>query len=214
MTPGARPSSLADLARPGLLLGVSGPSGSGKTQLAMQLAARASSRGRRVFFQDVSGSLRPERLEQMGADACLVTVHRATNVSEQMAADDGGASLLISDDAADLISFEYPRASARRERERLFHGHVLRMALAARGGKAAAVFCSGPEYEDVLDLFSHVRVRLWREPAGRGAGGQDARRCSCSTAFAGWGGGFEIRRGGLRADNNYLLGGLLQQGGS
>ena len=214
MTPGARPSSLADLARPGLLLGVSGPSGSGKTQLAMQLAARASSRGGRVFFQDVSGSLRPERLEQMGAEAGLVTVHRPTNVSEQMAADGGGASLLISDDAADLISFEYPRASARRERERLFYGHALRMALAARGGKAAAVFCSGPEYEDVLDLFSHVRVRLWREPAGRGAGGQDARRCSCSTAFAGWGGGFEIRRGGLRADNNYLLGGLLQPSGS
>lgn len=207
-----KPSTLADLARPGLLLGVSGPSGSGKTQLAMQLAARASSRGARVFFQDMSGSLRPERLEQMGAEAGLVTVHRATNVSEQMAADGGGASLLISDDAADLISFEYPRASARRERERLFYGHVMRMALAARGSKAAAVFCSGPEYEDVLDLFSHVRVRLWREPAG--AGGPDARRCSCSTAFAGWGGGFEIRRGGLRADNNYLLGGLLQQGGS
>ena len=212
MTPGARPSSLADLARPGLLLGVSGPSGSGKTQLAMQLAARASSRGARVFFQDISGSLRPERLEQMGADAGLVTVHRATNVSEQLAADGGGASLLVSDDAADLISFEYPRASARRERERLFYGHVRRLALAAHGGKAAAVFCSGPEYEDVLDLFSHVRVRLWREPAGHG--GPDARRCSCSTAFAGWGGGFEIRSGGLSADNNYLLGGLLHPSGS
>ena len=213
MTPGARPSPLADLARPGLLLGVSGPSGSGKTQLAMQIAARASSRGARVFFQDVSGSLRPERLEQMGADAGLVTVHRATNVSEQLAADGGGASLLVSDDAADLISFEYPRASARRERELLFYRHVLRLALAARGGKAAAVFCSGPEYEDVLDLFSHVRVRLWREPAGRGADGPDARRCSCSTASAGWGGGFEIRKDGLRADNNYLLGGLLGPGG-
>ena len=84
------------LARPGLLLGVSGPSGSGKTQLAMQLAARASSLGRRVMFQDASGSLRPERLAQMGADARLVTVHRVTNVSEQLALRPGGAALVVS----------------------------------------------------------------------------------------------------------------------
>lgn len=211
MTPGARPSSLADLARPGLLLGVSGPSGSGKTQLAMQLAARASSRGRRVFFQDASGSLRPERLGQMGADTDLVTVHRATNVSEQMAARADGADLVVSDDAADLISFEYPRASGRRERERLFYRHVSALARAARAGAAAAAFCSGPEYEDVLDMFSHVRVRLSRGAAEDGAG--ERRRCACSTAFGGWGGGFEIRADGLRADNNYLLGGLFAADG-
>lgn len=177
------------LARPGLLLGVSGPSGSGKTQLAMQLAARASSRGRRVMFQDASGSLRPERLGQMGGDARLVTVHRVTNVSEQLSLRPGGASLVVSDDAGDPASFEYPRASSRRDRERVFGGHVRALARLARAGAAAAVFCSGPEYEDILDMHSHVRVRLRRAPP----------RCSCSTAFCGWGAGIRIGEGGLDA---------------
>lgn len=201
----AAPAALfAELARAGLLLGVSGPSGSGKTQLAMQLAAGASSRGRRVVYQDVSGSLRPERLEQMGADAGLVRVHRPASVSEQLSADFAGASLLVSDDADDLVAFEHWRPSARRERERLFHRHVSNLARLARAGAAVAVFCSGAEFEDSLDMHSHVRARLSRFP----------RRCSCSTAFGGWGAAFEIGGAGLSADNDYLLAGLFARGGA
>lgn len=193
----------AELARPGLLLGVSGPSGSGKTQLAMQLAARASSLGRQVMFQDASGSLRPERLVQMGADTGLVVVHRVTSVSEQLAMHSGGVSLFISDDADDPASFEHPRPSARRERERVFGRHVSGLARLARAGAAAAVFCSAAECEDVLDMHCHVRVRLSRFP----------RRCICSTAFGGWGAAFEIGPTGLQAANDYLLADIFGAGG-
>lgn len=193
----------AELARPGLLLGVSGPSGSGKTQLAMQLAARTSSLGGQVMFQDASGSLRPERLVQMGADIGLVVVHRVTSVSEQLAMHSGDVSLFVSDDADDPASFEHPHPSARRERERVFSRHVLSLARLARAGAAVAVFCSGAECEDVLDMHCHVRVRLSRFP----------RRCVCSTAFGGWGAAFEIGQVGLQAANDYLLADLFRVSG-
>lgn len=171
--------------RDGIITDIFGASGTGKTQLALQVAASALSCGTKVFYQDTTGSFRPERLVQLlkerGLDAKAldgVTVGRATNTREQIngvsAIRSGEFGLAVIDNVTDLFSFEYSKEEQLLERTTQFAKYMKALATVAAEKRIPVVIVNmirkidqteRENIDSVISIFTHVKINLERKQA-------------------------------------------------
>lgn len=194
--------------RDGIIVDIFGASGTGKTLLALQIMAHSLSGGGRVFYQDTTGSFRPERLVDLlrarNLDRSLldrITVGRATNTREQVDGIrrilEGDYTLAVIDNVTDLFSFEYSKEEQLLERTTQFAKYMrsLSGAASARGIPVVTVnmvrkldMTERENLEPLISLFAHIRVRLAREQRGyRGEVMLNAKRAEFSYAITGGG---------------------------
>lgn len=171
--------------RDGIITDIFGASGTGKTQLALQVTAGALSCGTKVFYQDTTGSFRPERLVEMlkerGLDAQSldrVTVGRATNTREQIngvsAIHSGEFGLAVIDNVTDLFSFEYSKEEQLLERTTKFAKYMKALATVAAEKRIPVVIVNmirkidqteRENLDSVISVFTHVKIKLERKQA-------------------------------------------------
>lgn len=194
--------------RDGIIVDVFGASGTGKTLLALQIMAGSLSAGGNIFYQDTTGSFRPERLLDLlrarGLDPLLldrVTVGRATNTSEQMEGVreilSGKFSLAVIDSVTDLFSFEYSKDDQMLERTTQFAKYMRSLSGAASSKKIPIIVVNmireidqieRENLESVINLFTHIRIRLSRQQHGyEGQVMLNAKKAAFSYKIAGQG---------------------------
>jgi len=172
--------------RRGIITDIFGASGSGKTQMTMQIMANALSDGIRIFYQDTTGSFRPERLVELlaakGLTAGLldnITVSRATNTREQIdglqALGSGDFELAVIDSVTDLFSFEYSREEQLLEKTTQFAKYIKSLSVIAADKKIAVVVVNmirkmnqteRENMDSVISVFTHIKIRLEKKQAG------------------------------------------------
>ena len=157
-----------------------GASSTGKTQLALQIMVNSLSGGGRIFYQDTTGTFRPERLldllKSRGFERDVlnsVTVGRITNISEQFKnlakISESDYSLIIIDNVTDLFSFEYPKEEQIREKTIQFAKYMSELSRIAASKEIPVILVNmvrshgDVEQENlgpIISLFTHVRIRL------------------------------------------------------
>jgi DNA repair protein RAD51 len=171
--------------RDGIIVDIFGASGTGKTHLALQIMVNLLSAGGSVFYQDTTGSFRPERLMELikarNLDPSLldrITVGRATNIREQI---DGVAkiisgdfALVIVDNVTDLFSFEYSKGEQMLEKTTQFAKYMRALSEAAASKKIPVIVVNmirkidqteRENMDTVIGLFTHIKIGLTRMQA-------------------------------------------------
>ncbi len=168
----------------GTITDISGANGTGKTQLTLQIVANLISHGGTVFYQDTTGSFRPERLVEMlkakGFDSSFldkVTVGRITNTSEQInnitKISESDFSLIVIDNVTDLFSFEYSKEDQMLEKTNQFAKYMKQLSKTALDKKIPIVVVNmmrkiaDSEQENldpVISIFTHVKIKLVKKP--------------------------------------------------
>lgn len=168
---------------PGLVTDIFGPAGSGKTQLALQICANAI--GKKIIYQDTTGSFRPERMLQIMRARGIpegflenMIVARVTNTAEQARGLDRirevGPGLLVVDNVSDLFSFEYSRESSSLARHVMFMEYMHSLSMCCIKNRIPAVITNvvrryGEQERENLErsvsMFTHRKVRLSRQGA-------------------------------------------------
>jgi DNA repair protein RAD51 len=170
----------------GTITDVFGASGTGKTQLVLQIVTNLISQGGTVFYQDTTGSFRPERIVEMlkarGLDSSLldrVTVGRITNTAEQLKniskINESDFALVVIDNVTDLFSFEYSKEDQMLERANQFAKYMKQLSQAALNKKIPIVIVnmvrsiSDVEQENldsVISIFTHTKIKLSKKSTG------------------------------------------------
>jgi DNA repair protein RAD51 len=192
-----------------IITDIFGASGTGKTQLALQVMANALSCGAKVFYQDTTGSFRPERLieilKERGIDPKVldrITVGRATNTREQIngisAIRSNEFTLVIIDNVTDLFSFEYSREEQMLEKTTQFAKYMKELAATAAEKKIPIVIVNmvrkidqteRENLDSVISIFTHIKIRLEKKQAGyEGQAFLNAKQASFS---------YQIKKSGL-----------------
>ncbi|MGQ0772789.1 MAG: ATPase domain-containing protein [Nitrososphaerota archaeon] len=171
--------------RNGTITDIFGASSTGKTQLALQIVANALSEGGTIFYQDTTGSFRPERLMDLlkskGLDSKLldsVTVGRITNTAEQLnnisKINESNFSLVIIDNVTDLFSFEYSREEHMLEKTTQFTKYMKQLSQAAFNKNIPIVIVNMMRKKDeieqenldsIISLFTHIKIKLEKKSA-------------------------------------------------
>lgn len=165
----------------GIITDIFGASGIGKSQLVIQISVNCLVDGGRIFFQDTTGSFRPERMLEFitakNKDSSLmekVTVVRARNTSDQVKFvekinKDNGISLIVIDNVTDLFSFEYSTESEYLKKHRSFMKYMHSLALTAINKKIPVIVTniirnSGNDEKENLErsinMFTHMKIHL------------------------------------------------------
>lgn len=172
--------------RDGIIVDIFGASGTGKTHLALQIMINLLSAGGNVFYQDTTGSFRPERLMELvkarNLDPALldrITVGRATNIREQIDGVSkiisGDFALVIVDNVTDLFSFEYSKGQQMLEKTTLFAKYMRALSEAAASKKIPIIVVNmirkidqteRENMDTIIGLFTHVKIGLTRIQAG------------------------------------------------
>jgi DNA repair protein RAD51 len=166
--------------RDGTITDIFGASGTGKTQLVLQIVANSLLDGGTVFYQDTTGSFRPERLLELlkakGSDSRFldrVQVGRITNTSEQFdnisKIYESSFSLVVIDNVTDLFSFEYSRGNHALEKTTQFAKYMKELSKVAVDKKIPIIVVNmirkidENEQENldyVISLFTHIKIKL------------------------------------------------------
>ncbi len=172
----------------GTITDIFGANGTGKTQLTLQIVANLISHGGTVFYQDTTGSFRPERLVEMlktkGLDSSLldkVTVGRITNTSEQLnnisKINESSFSLVIIDNITDLFSFEYSKEDQMLAKTNQFAKYMKKLSQTALNKKIPIVVVNmmrkiadveQENLDSVISIFTHVKIKLVKKPTSYG----------------------------------------------
>lgn len=156
-----------------------GESGTGKTQLALQIAINGILNGRKVLFQDIAGSFRPERLLEIQKERGLassleqISVSKLRNTSEQIQSIDifkkSDYSLIIIDSITDLFSFEYDNLEQTSTKNLLFMNYMHELSLFAIKRKTPIVITNmirnvnGKKIENMaraINPYAHLQIKL------------------------------------------------------
>lgn len=163
----------------GTITDIFGSSGTGKTQIAMQICVNSAKDGI-VFYQDTTGSFRPERLIQLikyrGLDEKIlnkVMVARVTNTAEQVEYLDNLSKinplLLVIDNITDLFNFEYSRESKILEKHVKFMNYMHKLSLLSIRRKIPIVITNTVRQDNdskresldkSISMFTHKKIRL------------------------------------------------------
>jgi len=166
--------------RSGVITDISGASSTGKTQLAMQIMANLLCGGGSIFYQDTTGTFRPERLLELlkanGLDPGSldrITVSRVTSTRDQI---DGIATirqndfaLVVIDNVTDLFSFEYSKDEQQLEKTTRFAKYMKDLSHVALDKKIPilvvnmvrnAADVEQENMESVISVFTHVKIKL------------------------------------------------------
>jgi DNA repair protein RAD51 len=166
--------------RNGIITDIFGVSGAGKTQLTLQIVSNSLTQGGTIFYQDTTGSFRPERLVELlktkGLDSNLldkVTVGRITNTAEQLRSikkiSESNFSLVVIDNVTDLFSFEYSKEDQMLEKTTQFAKYMKELSKVALEKKIPIVIVNmmrktadteQENMEAVISIFTHVRIKL------------------------------------------------------
>ncbi|MGI0004364.1 MAG: ATPase domain-containing protein [Candidatus Nitrosotenuis sp.] len=166
--------------RNGTITDIFGASSTGKTQLTLQIVTNLISHGGTAFYQDTTGSFRPERLVEMlktkGLDSSLldkVTVGRITNTAEQLnnisKINESNFSLVVIDNVTDLFSFEYSKEDQILEKTNQFAKYMKQLSQTALNKKIPIVVVNmmrktaDAEQENLdplISIFTHVKIKL------------------------------------------------------
>lgn len=166
--------------RNGTITDIFGESSTGKTQLALQIVAHTLSQGGTIFYQDTTGSFRPERLMDLlkskGLDSNLldrITVGRITNTAEQLNSiskiNESNFSLVIIDNVTDLFSFEYSKEEHMLEKITQFAKYMKQLSQAAFDKNIPIVIVNMMRKKDdieqenldsIISLFTHIKIKL------------------------------------------------------
>jgi len=166
--------------RNGIITDIFGVSGAGKTQLTLQIVSNSLTKGGTIFYQDTTGSFRPERLVELlktkGLDSNLldkVTVGRITNTAEQLRSikkiSESNFSLVVIDNVTDLFSFEYSKEDQMLEKTTQFAKYMKELSKVALEKKIPIVIVNmmrktadteQENMEAVISIFTHVRIKL------------------------------------------------------
>lgn len=156
-----------------------GEGGSGKTQLALQIAINGILEGRKILFQDTTGSFRPERILEIQKKRGLVSsleqisVSKIRNTFEQIQSiktfKESDYSLIIIDNITDLFSFEYDSLEQASTKNLLFMNYVHELSLIATKCKIPIVVTNmirnvdGNKVENMtraINPYTHLRIKL------------------------------------------------------
>jgi DNA repair protein RAD51 len=156
-----------------------GESGTGKTQLALQIAINGVLDGRKVLFQDITGSFRPERLLEIQKERGLVSsleqisVSKIRNTSDQIQSIEifkkSDYSLIIIDNVTDLFSFEYANMEQTSTKNLLFMNYIHELSLLAIKRKIPIVLTNmirnvdGKKIENMVRAvspYTHLQIKL------------------------------------------------------
>lgn len=166
--------------RNGTITDIFGASSTGKTQLALQIVAHTLSQGGTIFYQDTTGSFRPERLMDLlkskGLDSRLldrITVGRITNTAEQLnnisKINESNFSLVIIDNVTDLFSFEYSKEEHMLEKTTQFAKYMKQLSQTAFNKNIPIVIVNMMRKKDdieqenldsIISLFTHIKIKL------------------------------------------------------
>ena len=166
--------------RNGIITDIFGVSGAGKTKLTLQIVSNSITQGGTIFYQDTTGSFRPERLVELlktkGLDSNLldkVTVGRITNTAEQLRSikkiSESNFSLVVIDNVTDLFSFEYSKEDQMLEKTTQFAKYMKELSKVALEKKIPIVIVNmmrktadteQENMEAVISIFTHVRIKL------------------------------------------------------
>lgn len=166
--------------RNGIITDIFGVSGAGKTQLTLQIVSNSLTQGGTIFYQDTTGSFRPERLVELlktkGLDSNLldkVTVGRITNTAEQLRSikkiSESNFSLVVIDNVTDLFSFEYSKEDQMFEKTTQFAKYMKELSKVALEKKIPIVIVNmmrktadteQENMEAVISIFTNVRIKL------------------------------------------------------
>ena len=167
--------------RGGMITDIFGQSGSGKTQLLLQICVNSLACDGMIFYQDATGSFRPERLIEFlktkGMDQKLLDkmiVGRITNTAEQLSYVDkileiDNLNLVVIDNVTDLFSFEYSKESNSLAKHIAFMAYMHKLAHVAVKKQIPIVVTnitrkSDDEERESLDrsisMFTHQKIKL------------------------------------------------------
>ncbi len=172
--------------RNGTITDIFGASSTGKTQLALQIVTHALSQGGTIFYQDTTGSFRPERLMDLLKSKELssklldrITVGRITNTAEQLnnisKINESNFSLVIIDNVTDLFSFEYSKEEHMLEKTTQFAKYMKQLSQAAFNKNIPIVIVNMMRKKDdieqenldsIISLFTHIKIKLEKKSTG------------------------------------------------
>jgi DNA repair protein RAD51 len=164
----------------GTITDIFGASSTGKSQLALQIMANSLLDGGIIFYQDTTGTFRPERLLELFKPKGLepifldkITVARITNISEQIGniskIKESNFSLVIVDNVTDLFSFEYPKEEQILEKTTQFAKYMKELSKVALDKQIPIVIVNMMRKIDeneqenlgsIVSLFTHIKIRL------------------------------------------------------
>jgi DNA repair protein RAD51 len=167
----------------GTITDIFGASGTGETQLVLQIMVNSLLDGGTIFYQDTTGTFRPERLLDLfkpkGLDPIFldkVTVGRITNTSEQIAniskISESNFSLVIIDNITDLFSFEYSKEEQMREKTNQFAKYMKELSNVVFEKKIPIIIVNmvrkigeneQENLEPVISLFTHIKIKLTKQ---------------------------------------------------
>jgi DNA repair protein RAD51 len=167
-----------------ILTDIFGASGTGKTLLALQIMVNSLSEGGTIFYQDTTGTFRPERLLELfrpkGLSPTLldkVTVGRITNISEQfnhiLKIRQSNFSLVIVDNVTDLFSFEYSKEEQTLQKTTRLAKYLKELSQVALDKKIPILVINmirrtaeGDQENlgSVVSMFSHIKIELTKKP--------------------------------------------------
>jgi len=166
--------------RNGTITDIFGASGTGKTHLALQIMVNSLLEGDTIFYQDTTGTFRPERLLDLfkpkGLDPSFlnkITVARITNTAEQIdnisKINESSFSLVIIDNVTDLFSFEYSKEEQIREKTIQFARYMRELSKVAHDKKIPIIIINimrkigeneQENMEPIVSLFTHTKIKL------------------------------------------------------
>lgn len=166
--------------RSGVITDISGASSTGKTQLALQIMVDLLSCGGSIFYQDTTGTFRPERLLELLKTKSLdpssldrVTVSRVTSTRDQMngilTIQQNDFALVVIDNVTDLFSFEYSKDEQLLEKTTQFAKYMKALSHAALSKKIPilvvnmvrnAADVEQENMESIISVFTHVKIKL------------------------------------------------------
>jgi DNA repair protein RAD51 len=170
----------------GTITDIFGASSTGKTQLALQIMTNSLLQGDSIFYQDTTGTFRPERLVDLlkskGSDSSFldkVTVGRITNTSEQLYSiskikESNNFSLVVVDNVSDLFSFEYSKEEQIRDKTTQFAKYMKELSKITSDKKIPIIIVNmirkvGESEQENLDsvvsLFTHIKIKLVKKSA-------------------------------------------------
>jgi DNA repair protein RAD51 len=162
-----------------------GASSTGKTQLALQIMSNSLLEGGTIFYQDTTGTFRPERLldlfKSKGINTSLldnIKVARITNTSEQFdnisKINESNFSLVIIDSVTDLFSFEYSKEEHTLEKTTQFAKYMKELSRVAIDKNIPIIIVNmirkvgeveQENLDSVISLFTHIKIKLSKKQA-------------------------------------------------
>lgn len=166
--------------RSGVITDISGASSTGKTQLTLQIMTNLLCGSGSIFYQDTTGTFRPERLLELlkakGLDPSSldrITVSRVTSTRDQMQGittiQQNDFALVVIDNVTDLFSFEYSKDEQLLEKTTQFAKYMKGLSHVALSKKIPilvvnmvrnAADVEQENMESVISVFTHIKIKL------------------------------------------------------